>query len=514
MAPRECHHHQPPSRLTKIALCAIEMGKMIYYPRENVDLNIKMEQRKKYRTSYSQDEISAAVRKVRSKEMGINEAAKHFGVPRSTIRSRLQKKERQVYRSGPMSVLTIEEEGELESWIFDSQRRGFPVTKSNLQDNIKSFLDRNLRENPFINNRPGKKWLKLFMQRRPNVVLRTPEFITSASAKVSPDNIRSWFHKVKAYLAEKYLMHILDDPRRVFNGDETCFHLNPKSKAVLALRGSRNVYDVERNSSKLNVTVMFTFNAAGETVPPCIIYPYKSIPQDVAKSVPSSWGIAKSDSGWMTTVVFRDYIRNVLNPYLQKKQVKKPVIFIVDGHSSHVNLETSNMCRDMGVILIALYPNVTRIMQPADVSAFKPLKNGWPKAVERFRKDNPLRRVTLPDFAVVLQDCLRHSLTSTSIKNGFRASGLFPWNHSAIDYSKCMTISAETEEDDVIEADDQACTELNTTDLEHANRALEQWAAIIGTTRAKKFRGDFIVLDNAEEEALFEIFHVLEETVP
>ncbi|XP_062560859.1 uncharacterized protein LOC134225088 [Armigeres subalbatus] len=163
---------------------------------------------------------------------------------------------------------------------------------------------------------------------------------------------------------------------------------------------------------------------------------------------------------------------------------------------------------------VSLYPNVTRIMQPADVSAFKPLKNGWPKAVERFRKDNPLRRVTLPDFAVVLQDCLRHSLTSTSIKNGFRASGLFPWNHSAIDYSKCMTISAETEEDDVIEADDQPCTELNTTtDLEHA-KALEQCAAIIGPTRAKKFRGDFIVLDNAEEEALFEIFRVLEETVP
>lgn len=146
------------------------------------------------------------------------------------------------------------------------------------------------------------------------MTLRTPEFITNASAKVSQDDIRSWFTKVEAYLTDMDLLEILSDPRRILNGDETGFQMNPKSKSVLALKGSRNVYDVERCSSKLNVTVMFTFHASGDTVPPTSINPYKSIPQEVARSVPSSWGIAKSDNGWMTSVVFRDYIRNVLNP--------------------------------------------------------------------------------------------------------------------------------------------------------------------------------------------------------
>lgn len=290
------------------------------------------------------------------------------------------------------------------------------------------------------------------MNRHSSISLRTPEFVTNASAKVTPSDIKSWFSKVELYLEKENLREILNDPSRIINGDETSFQLNPKTKAVLALRGSRNVYDVERSSSKVNITTMFSFHASGEIVPPTILYPYKSNPQEVAKSVPSTWGIAKSDSGWMTADVFRDYIRNVLNPHLETKNIKKPVVFIIDGHSSHINLKTSELCRDLNIILIALYPNVTRIMQPADVSAFKPLKNGWPKAVANFRKDNPFKAVTLRNFAVVLQNCLRSSLTVKSIKSGFRVSGLYPWNCNAIDFSKCLSQPANRVELDTTPA--------------------------------------------------------------
>lgn len=252
-------------------------------------------------------------------------------------------------------------------------------------------------------------------------------------------------------------------------------------------------------------------------MPPTIIYPYKSVPQDVVKSVPSSWGIAKSDNGWMTSVVFRDYIRNVLNPYLDQKQIKKPVLFIIDGHSSHINLETSKMCREMGIILIALYPNVTRIMQPADVSAFKPLKNGWPKAVARFRKEDPLRSITLKNFAIILQDCLRYSLTVATIINGFRASALYPWDCNAIDFSKCMATPAVKELRNDTFVEDKSINEnfLPTTDDPHkAKWALEQCASVIGLPRIKKIKGDFVVFDNPDEEALFDIYQVLQRNFP
>ncbi|KAL9702723.1 hypothetical protein quinque_006241 [Culex quinquefasciatus] len=321
------------------------------------------------------------------------------------------------------------------------QCRGFPVTQEMLMGTVQQILIAQPRKNPFKNNCPGKKWFKLFRQRHPEIAIRTPEFITNASSKVSPEDIKGWYSVIDYYIEQNDLKQILEDPDRMINGDETNFLLNPKTKAVLAMRGSRNVYETERNNSKLAVTVMFSFYASGESVPPTVIYPYKSIPSTIAQSVPSTWGIAKSDKGWMTADVFRDYIRNVLNPDLEKRGVKKPVLYFVDGHSSHINLETSKMCCDLGIILIALYPNATRIMQPADVSCFKPLKNGWPKAVAKLRRNDPNAKVTLQNFAPVLLDCIRNSLTRLIIKKGFRASGLFPWDFNAIDLTKFTAIS-------------------------------------------------------------------------
>ncbi|XP_039447315.1 uncharacterized protein LOC120426590 [Culex pipiens pallens] len=260
---------------------------------------------------------------------------------------------------------------------------------------------------------------------------------------------------------------------------------------------------------------MFSFYASGESVPPTVIYPYKSIPSTIAQSVPSTWGIAKSDKGWMTADVFRDYIRNVLNPDLEKRGVKKPVLYFVDGHSSHINLETSKMCRDLGIILIALYPNATRIMQPADVSCFKPLKNGWPKAVAKLRRNDPNAKVTLQNFAPVLLDCIRNSLTRLIIKKGFRASGLFPWDFNAIDLTKFTAISKA--KDDIMLEDSTEERESDSDvqrQLVKAKHALGECASALGVNRINKFKGAFVCLDNDEEKALFDIFETLNKFSP
>lgn len=275
------------------------------------------------------------------------------------------------------------------------------------------------------------------------------------------------------------------------------------------MRGSRNVYETERNNSKLAVTVMFSFYASGESVPPTVIYPYKSIPSTIAQSVPSTWGIAKSDKGWMTADVFRDYIRNVLNPDLERRGVKKPVLYFVDGHSSHINLETSKMCRDLGIILIALYPNATRIMQPADVSCFKPLKNGWPKAVAKLRRNDPNAKVTLQNFAPVLLDCIRNSLTRLIIKKGFRASGLFPWDFNAIDLTKFTSISKTKDDQDDIMLEERESDSDVQRQLVKAKHALGECASALGVNRINKFKGSFVCLDNDEEKDLFDVFEVI-----
>lgn len=83
----------------------------------------------------------------------------------------------------------------------------------------------------------------------------------------------------------------------------------------------------------------------------------------------------------MKSEIFFECVANILHPYLVKKQIQFPVILFVDGHKTHPTYELSKLCTDLEIILISLYPNATKILQPADVSNFEPLTNSWKKEI-------------------------------------------------------------------------------------------------------------------------------------
>lgn len=76
-------------------------------------------------------------------------------------------------------------------------------------------------------------------------------------------------------------------------------------------------------------------------------------------------------------------------------------------------------------------------MQSADVVVFKPLKEGWKKAVLNFRREHSTKVVTKENFAAVLKTVI-DKIQPQTIQHGFQACGLYPWNSCAIDHSKCI----------------------------------------------------------------------------
>lgn len=170
----------------------------------------------------------------------------------------------------------------------------------------------------------------------------------------------------------------------------------------MSYKGAKNVYEVDQGQAKSNLTVLFTFKANGEQTPPLIIYHNKRLPKDITAGISDDWGIGLSENGWMKKEVFMDYIQNVLHPHLIKTKTQFPVILFVDGHKTHVTLDVTLLCSKLQIILIALYPNATRILQPADVAAFKPLKTAWKKSVLYWRRSHPTQALTKIDFAPIL----------------------------------------------------------------------------------------------------------------
>lgn len=317
-------------------------------------------------------------------------------------------------------------------------KKGIPVEPRQLIDAVQEVIKRDGRPSPFTEGRPGRKWLDLFFKRHPSISLRKPEALGIARGLVTERAIREWHHNLESYIIEETGNNdLLKDPSRILNGDESGFQTNPVTSLVIGPKGFKDLYQV-RGSEKECITIMVTFTASGSMVPPCIVYPYERIPAEISRNVNPSWSLGRSKSGWMTSQVFYGYVTNSLLPYLKDKNTTFPVLYIVDGHRSHISFEVASFCIANGIILYSLLPNATHILQPADVSVFRPIKVSWKKLVSDWLSRTGARAVTRANFAPLIENALQ-AANEDILKNGFKKCGIFPFDRENIDYSKCLS---------------------------------------------------------------------------
>lgn len=132
---------------------------------------------------------------------------------------------------------------------------------------------------------------------------------------------------------------MLKDGLRIMNCDETGIQLCPKTGKVLGPKVFKNLYEIAGGQEKESITVLCSFTANGSIIPPMIIYPYKRLPKNIGQTIPDEWGFGRSDSGWMVSSTFYEYVANIMWPWLLHNGIKCPVILFLDGHKSHLSLE-------------------------------------------------------------------------------------------------------------------------------------------------------------------------------
>lgn len=69
----------------------------------------------------------------------------------------------------------------------------------------------------------GRHWFEGFLKRNPAVSKRVAQNLSKSRALVTEEKIKNWFKEIKEYLEENNLIHILNEPKRVFNCDESAF---------------------------------------------------------------------------------------------------------------------------------------------------------------------------------------------------------------------------------------------------------------------------------------------------
>ena len=369
-----------------------------------------------------------------------------YNVPRTTLIDKIAGRTPRTRKMGRDPYLSEVEEHAIVSWATRCNKRGLPPNKDDILNTVQNMMNETPdRQTPFVNNRPGRHWFQGFMQRNPQLSVRIPERVSKARAAVTEESIRRWFNELNENLINENLTEIFSDPSRVFNSDETNIQLCPKTGKVIGIRGWKNVYDVSSGPEKSSLTFLGTFNARGDIVCPAVIYPYLRVPKVIVRSAPDHFFIGASESGWMKAETYYEFIANAFIPWLDNNSIKRPVILFVDGHKTHMTMQLSTLCENNSVLYL-LPPNTTHILQPANVGAFKPLKNTWRKYVHEFQRENPNSMVRRVNVAPLLSKVL-DNMNKDAIVNGFRATGLYPLNQEAVDYTKCLDISVEQEGD-------------------------------------------------------------------
>ena len=175
-------------------------------------------------------------------------------------------------------------------------RIGYGKTKEQLFDILQVMLDNDGRENPFFNNRPGRKWWwKLFKQRHPELSLRSPELLQIAHAKCStPEVIEAWFIEFEQFLM---IDGVKDRPSQIWNSDEAGFPLCPKTGKVIAMK---NAKDTTTGNSKDQITCLCAASIAGEVLPPMHIFAGEHFRYNPMAGCVTDAYFGRSPNGWIS----------------------------------------------------------------------------------------------------------------------------------------------------------------------------------------------------------------------
>ncbi|CAG8432881.1 4710_t:CDS:2 [Diversispora eburnea] len=318
------------------------------------------------------------------------------------------------------------------------QKLEFGLTRSGINHCAMEIVCSDKRDHSFTN-----KGLcgHVFMKNHPDLSFRVPQALSEAHAqRGNLIIINDYFKKLQIIIQEHSLTADC-----IWNMDETGFALSPKIQKVLSKKGARQVHKISHGNVNDHISVAPTILAAGEYVPPLIIYKCIHMIPGLLTGAPAGSVMGFTDSGYMKENLFQMYINHFINlipPVC-------PVLLIFDGHKSHVNYLSVNFCHENGILLFTLPPHTTHILQPSEIPFAKLKKEYSKRCDELYSSSGEL--VTKRTFAKVLGKAFNTTYTPTAITNAYKATGIWPFNPTAI-----ITEQPQEIDDIPLETDEEA----------------------------------------------------------
>ena len=362
--------------------------------------------------------------------LSISKAAQKYDISFSYLQRRVSGTVEVTARNGPAPILREEEENTIVDYLKEMALRGMGLGPSDVMDLVQNFLQKEKRNNPFKDNRPGYKWYYGFMARHKDLIeTRQETLLDYCRSKVTKEKMDNWFVGYNEFLSN---LELLDKPHRVWNADETGFSMGSKAGKVIGPTKATHpnaIPHVSGGSVKQRLTVMYCASGDGTLIPPQLVYPEpKPTAYDPLINATRGTVIEYSPKGWMNTAIFSSF----LDHFDKYAGEERPVVLLIESVSSHINMDLFTKAKSMGIELYRLVPNATHLMQPLDNGVFGLLKKEWQITVKRHTKESPGESIGKKNFASKLAETQMRFFAPYKIVSSFKKTGIFPINRSAI----------------------------------------------------------------------------------
>ena len=224
------------------------------------------------------------------------------------------------------------EEQELSDFVCEMGKIGYGKTRREIKDIAESdAMEKGILRKCKISD----GWLRRLRERNPILKMRKNDSTASVCMNAFEDKekLNCYFDLLKDVLEKNDL---LNRPAQIYNVDEYGLPLDHCPPHLLVRKGQRKVrYRTSGNKSQ--VTVVGCAKAAGNAIPPFVIFDAKSLNTDWTKGEVPGTMYGLSSSGWVDAELFKGWFTN---HFLQHAVLPGRYVVTVDGGHLQFSLQS------------------------------------------------------------------------------------------------------------------------------------------------------------------------------
>ena len=152
----------------------------------------------------------------------------------------------------------------------------------------------------------SEDWWSGFRSRNKMISIRKPEALSvTRAACMNKPAVAKYFSTLKKEMTK---LNITEKPHCICNCDESGLSLVPDTVSIVGMKGKRSVHQITSAERGVLTTIVPCYNAAGDYVPPMIIYKGKQMLDDLKKNVPHGSLVCVSDTDYMNKDLFQKWL--------------------------------------------------------------------------------------------------------------------------------------------------------------------------------------------------------------